>query len=100
VSEDIMKLRAVPKLAGESLTKQSIEEAVAIIDMINHPPHYKTGGIEVIDFIEAKKLSYNKGNAVKYIARAGVKSPNPIEDLKKAAWYINREIELLSKEVF
>lgn len=64
-------------------------------DMVNHPPHYKAGGIEVIDFIEAKGLGYRLGNAVKYISRAGLKSANPLEDLKKAQWYLNREIDKL-----
>ena len=62
-------------------------------DVVNHPAHYKTGGIETIDFIEAKQLTYNLGNVVKYITRAGVKNKaTHIEDLEKAAWYLNREI--------
>ena len=61
-------------------------------DMVNHPPHYKIGGIEVIDFIEAKGFGYNLGNVVKYIARAGKKG-STLEDLQKARWYLNREIE-------
>ena len=70
-----------------------------INDNVNHPSHYTDGKIEVIDFIEDKKLNFHRGNAVKYIARAGKKNPaNEIEDLKKAAWYINREIERLENE--
>jgi hypothetical protein len=60
-------------------------------DPVNHPPHYKTGGVETIDFIEAKDLNYRLGNVVKYVTRAGKKG-NPIEDLKKARWYLDREI--------
>ena len=60
-------------------------------DMINHPPHYTTGGIETIDFIEAKKLDYNLGNVVKYITRADHKG-DKYEDLCKARWYLNRAI--------
>ena len=60
-------------------------------DIVNHPPHYTVGGIEVIDFIEAKGLGYNLGNVVKYIARAGKKG-STLEDLQKARWYLNREI--------
>lgn len=61
---------------------------------VNHPSHYTTGKIEVIDFIEDKKLSYHRGNAIKYIVRAGLKDPNKtIEDLEKAKWYIEREIQ-------
>ena len=62
-----------------------------IVDNVNHPPHYKVGGIETIDFIEAKKLNYNLGNAIKYLARADHKN-NREEDLKKARWYLDREI--------
>ena len=68
-------------------------------DPINHPAHYTDGKIEVIDFIIDKQLNYCRGNAVKYIARAGKKDPNKtVEDLKKAAWYISHEIEQLEKE--
>ena len=66
-------------------------------DAVNHPPHYKTGGIETIDFIEAKSLNYNLGNVVKYITRADHKG-NKLEDLKKAQWYLNREVGKLSKK--
>ena len=63
---------------------------------VSHPSHYTDGKIEVIDFIEDKKLNYHRGNAVKYISRAGKKDPaKEIEDLQKAAWYINREITRL-----
>jgi hypothetical protein len=65
-------------------------------DAVNHPPHYKVGGIETIDFIEAKSLSYNLGNVVKYITRADHKG-NKIEDLKKAQWYLNREVQTMEK---
>jgi hypothetical protein len=64
-------------------------------DMVNHPPHYKAGGIETIDFIEAKELGYNLGNVVKYITRADHKG-NKLEDLKKAQWYLNRAIQKLN----
>ena len=60
-------------------------------DPVNHPPHYKAGGVETIDFIEAKDLNYRLGNVVKYVTRAEKKG-NPIEDLKKARWYLDREI--------
>lgn len=65
-------------------------------DAVNHPSHYTDGGIETIDFIEAKKLPYHLGNAVKYISRAGKKDQNKtIEDLQKAVWYIERYIKVL-----
>ena len=63
-------------------------------DAVNHPAHYKVGGIETIDFIEAKKLGYNLGNVVKYITRADHKD-NKLEDLRKAQWYLTREINSL-----
>lgn len=65
-------------------------------DTVNHPSHYNTGKIEVIEFIEDQKLGFNRGNAVKYISRAGKKDfSKEIEDLSKAIWYVQREIELL-----
>lgn len=67
-------------------------------DAVDHPSHYNTGGIEVIDAIEAWGLGegFNRGNAIKYIARAGKKDPETeIEDLRKARWYINEEIKRL-----
>lgn len=66
-------------------------------DPVNHPSHYTDGKIEVIDFIEDKALGFNLGNSVKYIARAGKKDPTKtIEDLRKAQWYLSREINRLS----
>lgn len=62
-------------------------------EAVNHPSYYKTGGIEAIDVIEAWNLDFCLGNTVKYIARCGKKSDKVVEDLKKAAWYLNREIE-------
>ncbi len=62
------------------------------VDPVNHPPHYKSGGIETIDFIEAKDLNYRLGNVVKYVSRAGRKNSDPVQDLEKAAWYLQREI--------
>ena len=64
-------------------------------DPVNNPAHYTVGGIETIDFIEAKKLNYRLGNVVKYLTRADHKG-NKIEDLRKAQWYLEREIESLS----
>ena len=63
-------------------------------DPVNQPAHYTAGGIETIDFIDAKKLNYNLGNVVKYITRAEHKG-NKLEDLRKAQWYLTREINLI-----
>lgn len=66
-------------------------------DNVNHPSHYTDGKIEVIDFIEDKNLNFHRGNAVKYIARAGKKNPEKeVEDLEKAVWYTNREIQRIN----
>ena len=71
-----------------------VNQAIAQHDLVNHPSHYTAGGIETIDFIEAKRLGYNLGNVVKYITRAGHKG-NQLEDLRKAQWYLSREIATL-----
>lgn len=71
------------------------------MDAVNHPPHYAAGKIEVIEAIEDWGLNFARGNAVKYVARAGKKAgADEIEDLEKAVWYLRRELELLraSKE--
>jgi len=68
-------------------------------DPVNHPSHYTSGKIEVIDFLEDQQFPYHLGNAVKYISRAGKKDPARIvEDLEKAVWYLNRYISLLRKK--
>lgn len=60
-------------------------------EAVNHPPHYTAGGMEAIDVIEAFGLGFHLGNAAKYVLRAGRKG-DAIEDLKKARWYLDREI--------
>lgn len=73
-----------------------IEDFKSTNDPVDHPSHYTDGKIEVIDFIEDKKLGFHLGNAIKYIARAGKKDPNKtIEDIKKAIWYLERYLEVL-----
>ena len=80
--------------ADKHVDLQRVSEKVC--DNVNHPAHYTFGNIEVIDFIEDKKLGFHLGNAVKYISRAGRKDPaRTVEDLRKAAWYLNRQIERL-----
>ena len=83
------------------ISDKSITEKLAP-DMVNAPPHYKHGGIETIDYIEAKNLNYRLGNVIKYISRAGKKHEMlglknrfdySIMDLEKAKWYLEREIE-------
>ena len=68
-------------------------------DNVNHPAHYTDGKIEVISFIEDKHLNFHRGNAVKYISRAGKKDKSKTtEDLEKAVWYLQREINKLKGE--
>ncbi len=70
-------------------------------EAVNHPKHYNSGKIEVIEFIEDQGFGegFSVGNALKYVARAGKKDPTKtIEDLEKAVWYINRRIEVLKAE--
>lgn len=61
-------------------------------EMVNHPSHYNKGKYEVIDVIEDWELNFNLGNAVKYIARAEHKGKKE-EDIKKAIWYLERELQ-------
>lgn len=69
-------------------------------NLVNSPSHYhKASGVEVIVAIEAWGLGFCLGNVVKYVARAGRKdSGTRIEDLHKARWYLNRELEALEQE--
>ena len=93
-----------PTLAITPPVEQHVEQAIAIpmpppsealrqtvAETVDHPPHYFRGGIEAIDVIEAWKLDFATGNALKYIARAGRKG-DELEDLRKARWYIDRAI--------
>lgn len=66
-------------------------------DMINRPPHYTQGKIEVIDFIEDQKFGYNDGQIIKYLSRYRHKG-DPIADLKKAEFYLKRLIKNLEAQ--
>ena len=66
-------------------------------EMVNHPNHYNMGKYEAIDVIEDWNLGFNLGNTVKYISRAGHKD-DIIQDLKKAKWYFDREIQRLENK--
>ena len=70
------------------------------MESVNHPSHYNIGNIEVIDAIDDWNLNFSRGNAIKYIARAGHKNKETeIQDLEKAIWYIQHEIERLKTNV-
>jgi hypothetical protein len=85
------------KVADPAAVMQVVHMATSgksVHDPVNHPKHYTDGGIETIDFIEAKRLGYHLGNVVKYICRAGKKGTNMgLQDLQKARWYLDRAIE-------
>ena len=66
-------------------------------EQVNHPKHYNAGKIEAIDVIEDWKLNFSLGCVVKYLCRAEYKN-STIEDLEKAAWYLNREIQRRKSE--
>jgi hypothetical protein len=80
VAEEFAKLEKVE----DPVAKDLVGEAA-----IDHPVHYNNGAIECIDYIEDQRLGYKAGAAVKYIARYRFKG-KPVEDLKKAAWYLLR----------
>lgn len=88
-SDDIFNDEAPQKVEKKMSKPQS---------QVDHPSHYNSGKIEVIDAIEDWELNFSRGNAVKYIARAGKKSTETeIQDLEKALWYIQREIQRIKK---
>ena len=99
VSNDyIYQIKSKMKMASsEIVTKIEVDDPrmPKFVDNVNHPPHYKIGGMETIDFIEAKELDYHIGNVVKYLTRAKHKR-NELEDLKKAQWYLDRAINKLA----
>ena len=84
----------------EEIDLSVVEEIIASEDTEDpiNPSWYRSGKIEVIEFIEDKSLGYCLGNAVKYIARAGKKDPTKeVEDLEKAKWYVERRIKELQE---
>jgi hypothetical protein len=70
---------------------ENVLDDKALASAINHPAHYTHGRIETIDVIEDWQLGYHLGNAVKYISRCNHKGQK-VQDLRKAIWYIEREI--------
>ena len=80
-------------------TENPYETVRKVGSAVDHPLHYNTGRIEVIDFIEDQKLSFHLGNAVKYICRAGRKDPlKKKEDIEKAIWYLERQLLMMDRE--
>lgn len=68
-------------------------------DIVNQPKHYTSGSIEVRPFINAQGYNFDMGNVIKYISRAGLKTPDKLIDLEKALNYINDEIKKGNKKL-
>ena len=96
LKNSLAKARGEAPITFNIATPISFTPTKSLDDMVNSPPHYTTGGIETIDFIEAKELNYHLGNVVKYVTRSGHKG-DKLKDLEKAQWYLNREINNLKK---
>lgn len=88
--------KSAPDVIEQILNPKPIfGEIFADTDLVNKPPHYTAGGIDFLDYAEAKGLTENAYlfNVVKYVSRAGKKvGSDPLEDLKKAEFYLKREI--------
>ena len=86
---EMKKISSAEEEKEDCTTKQN--------DVISHPSHY-TQGIECMDYIESHKLNYARGNVIKYVTRAGLKDASKeVEDLEKARWYLDRELERVRK---
>lgn len=96
LAASLAKARGEPPLSFKVATPISFTPTKSLDDMVNSPSHYTKGGIETIDFIEAKELNYHLGNVVAYIVRSDHKG-SKLQDLEKAQWYLNREINNLKK---
>lgn len=95
-TEGIMWVKHVPT-GFNGTCAADIPKTLGAKDQIN-PDHYKVGGIETIEYLKAKLSpeefqGYLKGNALKYLSRSNYKHDNPIEDFKKALWYVNRLVQ-------
>lgn len=96
LKDALAKARGEPPLSFKVATPISFTPTRSLDDMVNNPSHYTKGGIDTIDFIEAKGLNYHLGNVVAYIVRSDHKG-SKLQDLEKAQWYLNREINNLKK---
>ena len=107
VEGNIVKVSDGNEISYVDCSKVKVEKVIFSTnkkEMVNHPDHYHPGTYEAINVIEAWDLNFNLGSAIKYISRCGLKpdaelskKEKALEDLRKAAWYVNREIERLSK---
>ena len=94
MEQEIKKAVEIVQQVGKKRGRPAKQLSSSFSDPVNSPAHYTAGGIETIDYIEAKQLNYHLGNVVKYVSRAGKKN-EMLEDLKKAKWYLDREIKRL-----
>jgi len=97
-ARNVQQVKGHTPINGELTDPTGIKSGMgATDDKVNHPAHYNFGKFEVIEVIEDWNLPYHLGNALKYIARAGRKDKTKTEeDLRKAAWYVKRYIEVLN----
>lgn len=91
--EQVAILKAFDKFKSST---ESESEPEPPKEMVNHPFHYSQFSFEPIDVIEDWKLGFNLGNALKYLSRIDTKG-NPIQDLKKSIWYLQRELATRQK---
>lgn len=85
-----------------TILNKYVGRAIKFVDMVNQPPHYTHGGIETIDYMEAKSTpeefaGHLRLTALKYLSRTGYKD-NALQDLKKAQWYVNRLVKYAEKQ--
>jgi hypothetical protein len=95
ILQRIYESRDRPMPYPAEITEALTGAASALPDPVNSPSHYRANGVEVIDVIEAFDLDFRLGNTIKYLLRAGRKggARQHVEDLEKARWYLEREIE-------
>ncbi len=87
------------EMSAEEMKEWLKKSSPSTKDLINSPPHYTSGGIETIDYMEAKSTpeefrGHLRLSALKYLSRAGLKD-DTLKDLKKAQWYINALVEFI-----
>jgi hypothetical protein len=101
VNEQLQQVKNITEYLEEAIkpTEEALDKHCKELDqhLETNPPHYTVHSIEPIDAVESWNLSFHLGNVIKYIARANWKH-NKLQDLKKAQWYLNREIERLEHE--
>ena len=95
LADEIIETVVIGYGINEASNRIPINQERLNINRVNHPSHYNKG-IETIDYIESWNMDFNIGNAIKYVTRAGHKD-NKLEDLEKAKWYLEREINKTKK---